>query len=161
MGEVLFKLGVADAMPKGSLFIDMASIQPREAREACRQVAGCWVCSISTPRLRRHAGRGSRHPGHHGGRRSGDFERAQPVFAALGRSTHVGPHGAGQLAKLANQMIVGITIGAVAEELCCWPNGAAPTPPRYARLSPAALPTAAFCNTWRAHGQARLCAARP
>ncbi len=39
------------------------------------------------------------------------------MFAALGRATHVGPHGAGQLAKLANQMIVGITIGAVAEAL--------------------------------------------
>ena len=40
-----------------------------------------------------------------------------PVFAPLGRVTHVGPVGTGSLAKLANQMIVGITIGAVAEAL--------------------------------------------
>ena len=51
--------------------------------------------------------------------------RAQPVFAALGRATHVGPHGAGQLAKLANQMIVGITIGAVAEALLLAAKGGA------------------------------------
>jgi 2-hydroxy-3-oxopropionate reductase len=37
----------------------------------------------------------------------------------------VGPHGAGQLAKLANQMIVGITIGAVAEALLLCAKGGA------------------------------------
>lgn len=54
-----------------------------------------------------------------------DFEHAQPVFAHLGRATLVGPHGAGQLAKLANQMIVGITIGAVAEALLLAERGGA------------------------------------
>ena len=48
-----------------------------------------------------------------------------PVFAALGRATHVGPHGSGQLTKLANQMIVGITIGAVAESLLMCERGGA------------------------------------
>jgi 2-hydroxy-3-oxopropionate reductase len=43
----------------------------------------------------------------------------------MGRSTHVGPSGAGQLAKLANQMIVGITIGAVAEALLLCEKGGA------------------------------------
>ena len=59
------------------------------------------------------------------GGRAEDFARAQPVFAALGRATHVGPHGSGQLAKLANQMIVGITIGAVAEALLFAAKGGA------------------------------------
>lgn len=46
------------------------------------------------------------------------FNRARPVFAALGRNiTHVGRPGAGQVAKIANQLIVGVTIGAVAEAL--------------------------------------------
>lgn len=48
------------------------------------------------------------------------FERAAPIFAALGRATLVGPAGSGQLAKLAklaNQAIVAVTIGAVAEAL--------------------------------------------
>jgi 2-hydroxy-3-oxopropionate reductase len=45
------------------------------------------------------------------------FARAQPAFAAMGRATLVGPNGSGQLAKLANQAIVGITIEAVAEAL--------------------------------------------
>lgn len=46
------------------------------------------------------------------------FDRAQPVLAAMGaRITHVGPVGAGQVAKAANQVIVGLNIGAVAEAL--------------------------------------------
>lgn len=45
------------------------------------------------------------------------FQRAAPIFAALGRATLVGPAGSGQLAKLANQAIVAVTIGAVAEAL--------------------------------------------
>ncbi|WP_448190097.1 NAD(P)-dependent oxidoreductase [Azospirillum sp. sgz301742] len=46
------------------------------------------------------------------------FERAKPLFQTLGRRiTHVGDVGAGQIAKTANQVIVGLTIGAVAEAL--------------------------------------------
>jgi 2-hydroxy-3-oxopropionate reductase len=44
------------------------------------------------------------------------FERARPVFEAMGsRVVHLGPSGAGQIAKAANQLIVGSTIEAVAE----------------------------------------------
>jgi len=53
------------------------------------------------------------------------FQRAQPVLSVLGRPTLVGPQGAGQLAKLANQAIVGITIGAVAEALLLAKGGGA------------------------------------
>ncbi len=44
--------------------------------------------------------------------------RAKPLFDILGaRLTHVGGNGAGQVAKAANQVIVGLSIGAVAEAL--------------------------------------------
>ena len=46
------------------------------------------------------------------------IERARPVLEILGsRLTHVGPVGTGQVAKAANQVIVGLNIGAVAEAL--------------------------------------------
>jgi len=46
------------------------------------------------------------------------IERARPIFDVLGDSfTHVGDAGAGQVAKAANQIIVGLNIGAVAEAL--------------------------------------------
>ncbi|MCH8239123.1 MAG: NAD(P)-dependent oxidoreductase [Proteobacteria bacterium] len=45
------------------------------------------------------------------------FEEMQPVFAVMGRSTYIGRAGAGSLAKLANQVIVGNAIQSVAEAL--------------------------------------------
>lgn len=51
--------------------------------------------------------------------------QAQPLLETMGRVTRVGPVGAGQLAKLVNQAIVGITIGAVAEALILAQRGGA------------------------------------
>jgi 2-hydroxy-3-oxopropionate reductase len=45
------------------------------------------------------------------------FARAAPLLSHLGRPHHVGPVGAGQTVKLVNQIIVAVTIGAVAEGL--------------------------------------------
>jgi 3-hydroxyisobutyrate dehydrogenase-like beta-hydroxyacid dehydrogenase len=53
------------------------------------------------------------------------FECASAVFKVFGKATHLGPTGSGQLAKLANQMIVGVTIGAVAEALLMCKKGGA------------------------------------
>ena len=53
------------------------------------------------------------------------FERALPVFRPMGRPVRVGASGAGQISKLANQTIVGITIGAVAEALLLAEKGGA------------------------------------
>jgi 2-hydroxy-3-oxopropionate reductase len=63
-------------------------------------------------------------PGHQVGGKTVDFGRAAGVRNIRPR-THVGPHGTGQLAKLANQMIVGVTIGAVAEALLLCQKGGA------------------------------------
>lgn len=46
-----------------------------------------------------------------------DFAQAEPALAAMGRATLVGPAGAGQVAKLCNQLIVGATLTIVAEAL--------------------------------------------
>ena len=125
VGNVLFELGVAEAMPKGALFIDMASIQPREAREHANNLKTLGVQHLDAPISGGTLGAEAGTLAIMAGGEVADFERALPVFAALGRATHVGPHGAGQLAKLANQMIVGITIGAVAEALLLAERGGA------------------------------------
>jgi 3-hydroxyisobutyrate dehydrogenase-like beta-hydroxyacid dehydrogenase len=53
------------------------------------------------------------------------IDRIRDVLETMGSITHVGPVGMGQLAKLANQVIVGITIGAVAEALLLAKHGGA------------------------------------
>ena len=123
--EVLFALGTAQAMQAGALFIDMSSIKPREAREHAQALAALGVAHLDAPVSGGTVGAEAGTLAIMAGGEAADFARTQPVFAVFGRATHVGPHGAGQLAKLANQMIVGITIGAVAEALLLAARGGA------------------------------------
>lgn len=129
VGEVLFGTdgmgGAAASMRKGSLVADMASIKPAEARDHAKRLAALGIDHIDAPVSGGTVGAEAGTLAIMAGGEARDFERAAPIFAALGRATHVGPHGAGQLAKLANQMIVGITIGAVAEALLLCEKGGA------------------------------------
>lgn len=123
--EVLFGLGTTDSLRPGSLVIDMSSIQPRQARDHAARLAAQGVHHLDAPVSGGTVGAEAGTLAIMTGGKLADFERALPVFASLGRATHVGPHGSGQLAKLANQMIVGITIGAIAEALLLCEKGGA------------------------------------
>ena len=125
VGQVLFDQGAAAAMAPGSLVVDMSSIKPAEARTHAQRLADKGLAHLDAPVSGGTVGAEAGALAIMAGGDAADFARAAPVFAALGRATHVGPHGAGQLAKLANQMIVGITIGAVAEALLLAERGGA------------------------------------
>ena len=138
-GEVLFAQGAAKAMHQGkadnaqggldnarsTLVIDMASTKPREAREHAARLAALGISHIDCPVSGGTVGAEAGTLVMMAGGKPQDFARAHDVLSVFGRSTHVGPHGAGQLAKLANQMIVGVTIGAVAEALLLCQRGGA------------------------------------
>jgi len=123
--DVLFDQGTARAMKRGSLFIDMASIQPREARDHAQRLAELGIACLDAPVSGGTVGAENGTLVIMVGGEAADSERAASVFQVFGRATHVGPHGTGQLTKLANQMIVGITIGAVAESLLLCAKGGA------------------------------------
>ncbi|MCW5319731.1 NAD(P)-dependent oxidoreductase [Verminephrobacter aporrectodeae subsp. tuberculatae] len=125
VGHVLFELAAAQAMRSAALFMDMASIGPREAREHAARLQEMGLAHLDAPVSGGTVGAEAGTLAIMVGGRTQDFLRAQPVFSSLGRATHVGSHGAGQIAKLANQMIVGITIGAVAEALLFAAKGGA------------------------------------
>ena len=125
VGDVLFAQGAAAAMQPGALVVDMSSIKPAEARDHASRLAALGVAHLDAPVSGGTVGAEAGTLAVMCGGEATEFARAQPVFAVLGRATHVGPHGAGQLAKLANQMIVGITIGAVAEALLLCEKGGA------------------------------------
>ena len=129
MDSVLFAQGVAQgaaqAITKGALVIDMASTKPREARDHAARLAALGISHIDCPVSGGTVGAEGGTLVMMAGGKPEDFARAQEVLNVFGRSTHVGPHGSGQLAKLANQMIVGITIGAVAEALLLCQRGGA------------------------------------
>ena len=55
------------------------------------------------------------------------FKKVKKILNLMGNATHTGPVGSGQISKLANQIIVGVTIGAVAEAIhLCKKNGVDP-----------------------------------
>lgn len=115
--ETLFGRGVAESLKPGGLVADMSSVPPSLARDHAERLAEAECRHLDAPVSggTRGAAEGSLAIMVGG---DGDaFEEARPVFEVMGRPTLVGPHGAGQLAKLANQAIVGITIGAVSEAL--------------------------------------------
>jgi 2-hydroxy-3-oxopropionate reductase len=125
VAHVLFELGAAQAMQAGSLMVDMASIKPAEAREHAARLNALGVAHLDAPVSGGTVGAEAGTLAIMAGGDAVDFARALPILNALGKAVHVGPHGAGQLAKLANQMIVGITIGAVAEALLLCAKGGA------------------------------------
>ncbi len=126
--EVLFDSGNASAirtMRPGTLFIDMGSILPEQARDHASRLEAVGVPCLDAPVSGGTLGAEAGTLAIMVGGDVQDFERARDLLSVLGRPVHVGPTGSGQLTKLANQMIVGITIGAVAEALLLAERGGA------------------------------------
>ncbi len=123
--SVLFEQGLAQALRPGSLLIDMSSIQPAQARSHGQRLAALGVGYLDAPVSGGTLGAEAGNLAIMAGGSTQDFERARAVLTHFGRPTLVGPTGSGQLAKLANQMIVGVTIGVVAEALLLCAKGGA------------------------------------
>lgn len=117
VADVLFDKGVAGAMTKGSIFVDCSSITPTIARDNASRLADFGIRNLDAPVSGGTAGASAGTLAIMAGGDAADVEELKDVFSALGRVTHVGPSGAGQICKLANQQIVAVTIGAVAEAM--------------------------------------------
>lgn len=115
--DVLFDGGVAAAMAKGSVVADMSSIPPKTAKEHAERLAEMGIGHIDAPVSGGVPGAEKGTLAIMAGGDAETFARIETVFKAMGRPTLVGPAGAGQLSKLANQTIVAVTITAVAEAL--------------------------------------------
>lgn len=122
---LLFAGGVADALSRGGLVIDTSSIEPARAREHASRLATMGIGHLDAPVSGGPSGAAQASLAIMVGGEAADFSRGREVLACLGRPTHVGPPGAGQVAKLANQVIVALAIGAVAEGLLLASRGGA------------------------------------
>jgi 3-hydroxyisobutyrate dehydrogenase-like beta-hydroxyacid dehydrogenase len=123
--DVLFLQGAAGSLRPGAVLVDMSSIKPAEAQEHAKRLAERGVHHIDAPVSGGTLGAEQGTLAIMAGGESDIFDRVESILAIMGRPVHVGPHGAGQLAKLANQIIVGVTIGAVAEALLLAQQGGA------------------------------------
>ena len=105
------------AMRPGTLVIDMSSTKQSEAQAMQLQLAGHGLRFLDAPVSGGVVGAQAGTLAIMAGGAADDFAQAQSVLQALGRPTHVGGPGCGQLAKLCNQLIVGGTLAIVAEAL--------------------------------------------
>jgi 2-hydroxy-3-oxopropionate reductase len=108
---------LANARP-GQLYIDMSSISPQTARQVAEAGKAYGVRVLDAPVSGGEAGAVEGELSIMVGGEAADFEAARPVFDVVGKTVvHVGPHGAGQTVKAANQLIVAGTIELVAEAI--------------------------------------------
>ncbi|TNE76087.1 MAG: NAD(P)-dependent oxidoreductase [Gammaproteobacteria bacterium] len=123
--DVLVAQGALDALEPGALLIDMSSVQPSVARRHAALAQERGAGYVDAPVSGGTLGAAEARLSIMAGGSEKDIETAAAVFEVLGKCTRIGPVGAGQLAKLANQAIVGITIGAVSEALLLAARGGA------------------------------------
>ncbi|MGV8935533.1 MAG: NAD(P)-dependent oxidoreductase [Allorhizobium sp.] len=117
VGAVLFDTGCAEAMKSGATVIDSSSIAPPIARDHADRLKALGIAHVDAPVSGGVVGAEAGTLAIMAGGDAAVLAALADVFAALGRITHVGPSGAGQICKLANQQIVAITIGGVAEAM--------------------------------------------
>jgi len=110
--------GVLAGAREGLLVIDMSTIAPATARAVHGAFAERRVEAVDAPVSGGEAAAVDGQLSIMAGGSQAAVARAQPIFDVLGKaSTHIGPPGAGQVAKAANQVVVALTIQAVAEAL--------------------------------------------
>ncbi|MGW9350760.1 2-hydroxy-3-oxopropionate reductase [Nocardiopsis flavescens] len=115
---VLGEGGVLECMRPGSLLVDMSTIRPDVARRLAETGRDSGVRVLDAPVSGGEQGAVEAKLSIMVGGEEEAFEAARPVFDALGTTVvHVGPAGAGQTVKAANQLIVAGVIGLVSEAL--------------------------------------------
>ena len=110
--------GVLDSAKPGQLYIDMSSIRPQTSRRIALEGAEKGIRVLDAPVSGGEKGAVDGVLSIMVGGTQEDFAAARPVFEPLGKTVvHVGPHGAGQTVKAANQLVVGGTYALVAEAI--------------------------------------------
>jgi 2-hydroxy-3-oxopropionate reductase len=113
---VLGKEGVLDGAKSGTILVDMSSIAPAAAQEICAALKGKGIVMLDAPVS---GGEPKAIEGTLAIMVGGDadaFESVRPILEKMGSSAvHVGAIGAGNVTKLANQIIVALNIAAVSE----------------------------------------------
>jgi 2-hydroxy-3-oxopropionate reductase len=117
--QVLFgPAGVAAGVKKGSIVVDMSSISPVATKEFARKLADLGVEMLDAPVSGGQVGAENATLSIMVGGKVEIFERVKPIFELLGKNiVHIGGHGDGQTCKVANQIVVALTIEAVSEAL--------------------------------------------
>jgi 2-hydroxy-3-oxopropionate reductase len=112
------KNGLLSGLKKGSLYIDMSTIAPATSIKIYESLKQNEVESLDAPVSGGQAGAEGATLSIMVGGSDDAFKRALPIFEKMGKNiVHIGKPGSGQTTKACNQIVVGMTIQAVAEAL--------------------------------------------
>ena len=117
--KVLFgEHGVAHGLTKGKIVVDMSSISPIVTKDFAKKINALGCEYLDAPVSGGQVGaKGGTLTIMVGGKEA-VFQTVKPMFDLMGKNiTLVGDNGAGQVTKVANQIIVALNIEAVAEAL--------------------------------------------
>src|SRR4051812_20038905 len=110
--------GVAEGLKPGKIVVDMSSISPLETKKFAARVNELGCDYLDAPVSGGEVGAKAATLTIMVGGPKKAFDAVKPLFDLMGKSvTHVGANGDGQTAKVANQIIVALTIEAVGEAL--------------------------------------------
>jgi 2-hydroxy-3-oxopropionate reductase len=115
---VLAAGGVLESAKPGTLLIDMSTIRPETSVEVAKRGGERGIRVLDAPVSGGQAGAEQASLSIMAGGTEEDFAAALPILEVVGKTiVHVGPHGAGQVVKAANQLVVGGTYGLIAEAI--------------------------------------------
>ena len=110
--------GVAEGLKPGSIVVDMSSISPIATKEFAKRLAAMGVKMLDAPVSGGQVGAENATLSIMVGGPLEVFNQVKPYFEKMGKNiVHIGDHGDGQTCKVANQIVVALTIEAVAEAL--------------------------------------------
>jgi 2-hydroxy-3-oxopropionate reductase len=110
--------GVIEGLNPGTLVIDMSSIAPMQTQAFAKRITDAGGEYVDAPVSGGEGGAINAALTIMVGATDKGFESAKPLLEVVGKTiTHIGGHGAGQTCKVANQIVVALTIEAVAEGL--------------------------------------------
>jgi 2-hydroxy-3-oxopropionate reductase len=110
--------GLAKHARSGSVIVDMSTISPTATKVFAERLAKQGVDMLDAPVSGGETGAINGTLSIMVGGTAKVFERVKPLFELMGKNiVHVGDNGAGQVAKACNQIVVAVTIEAVAEAL--------------------------------------------
>ena len=125
--DVMSNLDFLDNLKYGATVIDMSSVKPTTAIKHGNNLQSKSINYLDAPVSGGTIGAEEASLAIMVGGQQQVFDEVMDVFKTMGNPTLVGPLSSGQVSKLANQIIVGLTIGAVAEAVTlCEKAGADP-----------------------------------
>ena len=125
--DVMNSSNFLDNLKSGTTVIDMSSVKPTTATKYYNNLKLKNINYLDAPVSGGTIGAEEASLAIMVGGEQKIFDEVIDIFKTMGNPTLVGPSGSGQVSKLANQVIVGLTIGAVAEAITlCEKAGANP-----------------------------------